>query len=517
MTSRKEKNVTGHKQMNFKAADSSDSKSEPSPDELAHHSFKAKRTAANPTDPSLFNGAQLTSAYCDHSLSPTEVVTAIFKRMSDAEPVVNAFVVLDQPSAMRQAEASAARWKSGSPLGPLDGLPVTIKDNIAISGYPARKGSRTTPDKPVADSAPVATRLIDGGAIVLGRTCMSEFGWKPVGDSPLTGITRNPWNTKVTTGGSTAGGAAAAALNLGVIHVGTDGAGSIRIPSSFCGVFGIKPSYGRIPTVPAGTTFHVGPLTRSVRDAAALIQALAGYDSQDLTSLNVPAGDLLGSLDSGIKGMRIAWSPRLGYIEKLDSEVEAVTTQAAQAFAAMGATVEQVDPGFPNPMPILEPIWLTTCWTIVRGIPEARWNEVDPGLLALAMRGRNVSAADYATAIGARAGLHAKIARFNERYDLLLTPTLATPAFEVGHDTPADGKFGNDWLNWAPYTYPFNLSCHPAASVPCGFTRDGRPIGLQIVGPHFREDLVLRAARAFEDAHPWPFIDQPTSGALSAA
>lgn len=467
------------------------------------------RATNNPTDPSLFNGAQLISSYRDRSLSPTDVVTAIFKRISDVGPSVNAFVVTDQASAMRQAEASAARWKSGNPLSPLDGLPVTVKDNIPVAGYPARKGSRTAADTPVADSAPAAARLINGGAIVLGKTCMPEFGWKGVGDSPLTGITHNPWNTKVTPGGSTAGGSAAAALNLGVIHVGTDGAGSIRIPSSFCGVFGIKPSYGRIPTVPAGATLHIGPVTRSVRDAAALVQTLAGHDPQDLTSLNVPVGDLLGSLDNGIKGMRVAWSPRLGYIENLDPEVEAVTTQAAQSFAAMGATVEQVDPGFANPMPILEPIWLTICWTIVRGIPEARWNEVDPGLLALAMKGRNVSGADYATAIGARAGLHAKMALFNERFDLLLTPTLATAAFEVGHDTPPDGKFGNDWLNWAPYTYPFNLSYHPAASVPCGFTRDGRPIGLQIVGPYLREDMVWRAARAFEQAHPWPFIDKP--------
>jgi aspartyl-tRNA(Asn)/glutamyl-tRNA(Gln) amidotransferase subunit A len=504
----------------FENVDSSASKTEPKRTGLTRRTFtgalalaplsvSVARAATNPTDPSLFNGAQLVSAYRDRSLSPPDVVTAIFKRISDVGQSVNAFVVTNEESAMQQAQASAARWKSGNPLGPLDGMPVTIKDNIPVAGLPARKGSRTSSDTPVVENAPAAARMINGGAIVLGKTCMPEFGWKGVGDSPLTGITRNPWNTKVTTGGSTAGGSAAAALNLGVVHVGTDGAGSLRIPSAFCGVFGIKPSYGRIPTVPAGATLHIGPVSRTVRDAAALLQTLAGYDPQDLTSLNVPIGDLLGSLDSGVKGMRVAWSPRLGYIEKLDPEVESVTTQAAQSFAGMGATVEKVDPGFANPMPILEPIWLTICWTIVRGIPEARWNEVDPGLLALAMKGRNVSAADYATAIGARAVLHAKLARFNERYDLLLTPTLATPAFEVGHDTPPDGSFGDDWLNWAPYTYPFNLSYHPAASVPCGFTRDGRPIGLQIVGPYLREDMVLRAARAFEQAHPWPFIDKP--------
>jgi aspartyl-tRNA(Asn)/glutamyl-tRNA(Gln) amidotransferase subunit A len=467
------------------------------------------RAAPNPTDPSLLNGAQLISAYHERSLSPTDVITAVYKRISDVGSMVNAFVLTDQAGAMRQAEASAARWKNANPLGPLDGLPVTVKDNIPVAGYPARKGSRAASEAPVAESAPAAARLISGGAIVLGKTCMPEFGWKGVGDSPLTGITRNPWNTSVTTGGSTAGGSAAAALNLGVIHIGTDGAGSLRIPSSFCGVFGLKPSYGRIPTVPAGPTLHIGSVSRSVRDSAALLQTLAGYDPQDLTSTNVPIGNLLDSLDSGVKGMRIAWSPRLGYVDNLDPEVEAVTTTAARSFAAMGAAVEQVDPGFGNPMPILEPIWLTICWMIARGTPESRWNELDPGLLVLAMKGRNVSAADYATAIGARAGLHAKMARFNERYDLLLTPTLATPAFEVGHNTPPNGKFGDDWLNWAPYTYPFNLSYHPAASVPCGFTADGRPIGLQIIGPYMREELVLRAAHAFEQAHPWPFTEVP--------
>jgi hypothetical protein len=238
-------------QTEFENVDSSVSKTEQNPTGLTRRTFtgglalaplgvSAARAATNPTDPSLFSGAQLVSAYRDRSLSPPDVVTAIFKRISDVGQAVNAFVVTDIEGAMQQAQASAARWKSGSPLGPLDGMPVTIKDNIPVAGIPSRKGSRTASDTPVVENAPAAARLIAGGAIVLGKTCMPEFGWKAVGDSPLTGITHNPWNTNVTTGGSTAGGSAAAALNLGVVHVGTDGASSVRISSAFCGVFGIS-------------------------------------------------------------------------------------------------------------------------------------------------------------------------------------------------------------------------------------------------------------------------------------
>lgn len=463
-------------------------------------------------DPSLLDGAKLQAAYRDRSCSPTEVVTSVLKRADALNPVVNAFIVLDRDGALSAAEASAARWRDGKPLGPLDGVPVTLKDNIPWAGHPTRKGSRTGSDTATLQNSPLAERLLRAGAVVIGKTCMPEFGWKGVGDSPLTGLTRNPWNTLLTTGGSTAGGSAAAALNLGVVHFGTDGAGSIRIPSSFCGVFGIKPSLGRIPAVPAAPTLHLGPVSRTVRDAAVALQALSGPDPRDITSSHAPMPDLVGSLEKGVKGLRVAWSPRLGYVERLDPEVETIVGRAAEAFAQLGASVEHADPGFPNPMPILEPIWLTIAWSAVRTIPEKQWSELDPGLLALAKQGQGVSGAEYATAFGARASLHAAMARLNERYDLLLTPTVAVPAFAAGHNTPPGGAYGDDWLNWAPYTYPFNLSLHPAASVPCGFTGDGRPVGMQIVGPYLREDLVLRAARAYEQAHPWPFLERPKSG-----
>ncbi|KAA2235617.1 amidase [Salinarimonas soli] len=464
------------------------------------------------TDPTLLDGTALRTAYRLRELSPVEVTSALIRRIEALEPVLNAFIIVDRAGAVRAAEASAARWARGEPLSALDGVPVTIKDNVLWAGHPMRRGSRTAPETPAGESAPAVERLLAAGAVPLGKTTMPEFGWKGIGDSPLTGITRNPWNTSVTTGGSSAGAAAAAALNLGVVHLGTDGAGSIRIPASFCGVFGIKPSFGRVPAYPPSAfaaVSHLGPLSRTVRDAAVMVQILAGPDPRDITASHAPLPDLLEGLESGIRGLRVAWSPRLGYVERLDPEVEALTAAAARRFEALGAHVEEADPGFADPTGILNPLWWTGAWAALRTIPEDRWGEMDPGFVRAALRGREVTGADFAMALNARGPLHAAMARFHERYDLLLTPTLATPAFETGHDTPPDGRFGDDWIGWSPYSYPFNLSLQPAASVPCGLTAGGLPVGLQIVGPMMREDLVLRAARAFEEAHPWSFIDRP--------
>ncbi|HYF56906.1 MAG TPA: amidase family protein, partial [Salinarimonas sp.] len=380
------------------------------------------------------------------------------------------------------------------------------------AGHPTRRGSKTSSPEPIAENAPEVDRLLESGAVPVGKTTLPEFGWKGIGDSPLTGITRNPWDPRFTTGGSSAGAGAAAALNLGVLHLGTDGAGSIRIPASFCGVFGIKSSFGRIPVHPPSafaSVSHVGPLARTVRDAALLVQTLAGYHPNDMGSSHAPIPDLLGALESGVRGLRVAWSPGLGYVGRLDPEVERIAAGAARVFEELGAHVEAADPGFPEPIETLRTLWWSGAWAALQAVPEARWSEMDPGFVATALKGRAITGPDVLAALNARGSLHAGMARFHERYDLLLTPTLATAAVEAGHDTPPDGRFGDDWVAWAPYSYPFNLSHQPAATVPCGFTADGRPVGLQIVGPILREDLVLRAARAFEQARPWPFLDEP--------
>jgi aspartyl-tRNA(Asn)/glutamyl-tRNA(Gln) amidotransferase subunit A len=458
------------------------------------------------------DGASLIAAYRNRTLSPVEAARAVLAGIDRFNPIINAFNAVDAEGALAAARESEERWAQGRPKGLADGLPFTVKDNIIWAGHPARRGSRTTSPEPVTESAPAVDRLIEAGAIPVAKTTLPEFGWKGLSDSPLTGLTRNPWDTRMTTGGSSAGGAAAAALNLGVIHLGTDGAGSIRIPASFSGVFGIKASFGRVPAYPPSPfaiVSHVGPLARTVRDAALALGIIAGPDHRDMTAMTTPPQDYRVGLEDGLKGLRIAWSPRLGYVRKLDAEVEELTGAAARAFEELGAVVEEADPGFDDPIETLSTLWFVGAWSVVRAIPEERRREVDPGLIAVAEKGRAISGSDFVAAANARGALFSAMARFHERYDLLLTPTLAAPAFEVGHNVPPDGRFGEDWIAWTPYSYPFNLTLLPAASVPCGLTTAGLPVGLQIVAPMGREDLVLRASRAFESVRPWPSLSEP--------
>jgi aspartyl-tRNA(Asn)/glutamyl-tRNA(Gln) amidotransferase subunit A len=458
------------------------------------------------------DGASLIAAYRNRTLSPVEAARAVLAGIDRFNPIINAFNAVDAEGALAEARQSEERWAQGRPKGLADGLPFTVKDNIIWAGHPARRGSRTTSPEPVTESAPAVDRMIEAGAIPVAKTTLPEFGWKGLSDSPLTGLTRNPWDTRMTTGGSSAGGAAAAALNLGVIHLGTDGAGSIRIPASFSGVFGIKASFGRVPAYPPSPfaiVSHVGPLARTVRDAALALGIIAGPDHRDMTAMTTPPQDYRVGLEDGLKGLRIAWSPRLGYVRKLDAEVEELTGAAARAFEELGAVVEEADPGFDDPIETLSTLWFVGAWSVVRAIPDERRREVDPGLMAVAEKGRAISGSDFVAAANARGALFSAMARFYERFDLLLTPTLATRAFEVGHNVPPDGRFGEDWIAWTPYSYPFNLTLLPAASVPCGLTKAGLPVGLQIVAPMGREDLVLRASRAFESVRPWPSLSEP--------
>jgi aspartyl-tRNA(Asn)/glutamyl-tRNA(Gln) amidotransferase subunit A len=350
------------------------------------------------------------------------------------------------------------------------------------------------------------------GAVLLGKTTLPEYGWIGACHSPLTGITRNPWKLDRTTGGSSGGAAAAALLNMGSLHLGTDGAGSVRIPSAFTGVFGIKPSYGRVPAYPASpftVLAHQGPLTRTVMDAAMMLSVISQPDLRDMTAWNSPAPDFRNGLEGGVRGLRIAWSPRLGYVKNLDPDVAHATEKAARVFASLGAHVEDTDPGFTEPIETIRTIWGAVSSTIVDAVPAHLRGKVDPGFAKVADAGRKVTLAQYLAAMQARTELAREMMRFHERYDLLLTPQMPIGALEAGRVTPADGTFGDEWINWSPYTYPFNLTQQPAASVPCGFTSDGLPIALQIVGPARRDDLVLRASRAYESVHPFTMLNAP--------
>jgi aspartyl-tRNA(Asn)/glutamyl-tRNA(Gln) amidotransferase subunit A len=464
------------------------------------------------SDMNALTAGDLMRRYRRRELSPVEVVRDALARIERFNPTINAFLLIDREEALAAAAASEARWKAGAPIGLVDGVPATVKDNIWAKGWPNRRGSRTSDPTPCAADAPAVARLREQGAVILGKTALPEFGWIGVCHSPLTGVTRNPWKLDRTTGGSSGGAAAAALLNLGQLHLGTDGAGSIRIPSAFTGVFGIKPSYGRVPAYPAspfGVLAHTGPLTRTVGDAARMLSVIGQPDPRDMTAWNTPAPDFRIGLEDGVAGLRIAWSPRLGYVEKLDPQVEAAAARAAQVFADLGAIVEPADPGLPDTREQIRAFWGAISATIVDGIPRERRADLDPDFRRLAEEARRYTLADYVAAYQGRAELAETMRRFHERYDLLLTPQMPIGALEAGRVTPADGSFGDEWINWSPYTYPFNLTQQPAASVPCGFTADGLPIGLQIVGPFRGGRLVLRAARAFESARPFATIDAP--------
>ncbi len=464
------------------------------------------------TDIKSLTAAELLRLYRRRELSPVEVTRDQLDRIEKFQPAINAFVIIDRDGALEAAKASEARWQKGEPKGLADGLGATVKDNVWFKGFPSRRGSATSSTAAITEDAPAVARLRENGAVILGKTTLPEFGWIGACHSPLTGITRNPWKLDRTTGGSSGGAAAAALLNLGHLHIGTDGAGSIRIPAAFTGVFGIKPTYGRVaayPASPFSILAHLGPLTRTVSDAALMLSVISGADERDMTAWNTPAPDFRVGLDDGVRGLRIAWSPRLGYVKKLDPEVEVAAAKAAQVFADLGAIVEEADPDFAEPYAMIMAIWGGVSATIVDAIPEKDRVKLDPGFAAMAEGGRSVSLNDYLAAVTARHDLAIAMERFHEKYDLLLTPQMPIPALEAGRVTPADGSYGDNWINWSPYTYPFNLTQQPAASVPCGFTSDGLPIGLQIVGPSRHDHRVLRAARAFESARPFQFIDAP--------
>jgi aspartyl-tRNA(Asn)/glutamyl-tRNA(Gln) amidotransferase subunit A len=354
-------------------------------------------------------------------------------------------------------------------------------------------------------------RAAPARGILPGKTTTPEFGWKGVTDSPLVGVTRNPWDPSRTAGGSSGGSSAALAAGMVPLALGTDGGGSIRIPSSFCGLPGLKPTYGRVPAWPAspfGTVAHAGPMARTVQDLALLLDVLSEHDARDWTALPPPERSFLDGLDDGVRGLRVAFSPDLHHVP-VDAEVAACAARAAEALATLGADVERADPGFSDPLDIYETLWSAGAGKLVADLGDPPDDVFDPGFAALAAAGRSRSLSDYLAAVSRRDALGIHMSRFHDAWDLLVTPTIPVPPFAAGRNVP-EGWPLDGWPTWTPFTYPFNLTQQPAASVPCGFTAAGLPIGLQIVGPRYADALVLRAARAFETAHPQPTLAPAT-------
>ena len=470
----------------------------------------AKISAATAaTDLTQCSAHELLQLYRSGAASPVEATAAVLARIAALNPQLNAFCLVAGDDAMAAARASEARWQAqrrgGAGVGALDGVPASIKDLILTAGWPTLRGSRTVDPQQAWDvDAPVSARLREAGAVLLGKTCTPEFGCKGETNSPLTGITRNPWDLRKTPGGSSGGAAAAIAAGLGPLAVGTDGAGSVRIPGAFCGNVGMKPSFGRVPAYPLspfGTVAHLGPHSLSVRDTALMLNVMKQPDARDWTSLPFDASDYRVGLDDGVRGLRIAFSPTLGYAKDVDVEVAAAVARAAASLQELGAIVEAVDPGFEDPLDICTGLWFLGAATVWSTLTPAQRAVADPDFSAEAALGETLTALQVQQFNLRRGALGAHMRQFMQRFDLLVTPSVAVPAFDAlpaGHSAMDPQAM----LGWTPFSYPFNLTQQPAISMPCGLTAAGLPIGVQIVGPMFGDALVLRAARAFESITP---------------
>ncbi|HEX9770129.1 MAG TPA: amidase [Kiloniellales bacterium] len=458
----------------------------------------------------MYGAAELVARYRSRELSPVEVTRAVLERIEAVGAAYNAFCVLDAERALAAARESEARWAGGEPKGLVDGVPATVKDLILAKGWPTLRGSRAIdPDQAWDEDGPPVARLRAHGAVLLGKTTTPEFGWKGVTDSPLTGITRNPWDAKLTPGGSSGGAAAACALGMGAIHIATDGGGSIRIPAGFCGLFGHKPTFGTVPVhphSPAGTLWHQGPISRSVADAALILTVISEPDARDWYALPPQGLDYRHRLDDGARGLRIAYSPTLGYA-KVDPEVADVVAGAVRGFEGLGAEVEEVAHLFDDPLETMIDLWSVALALGIDGIGEARRALMDPPILEIAARGQALGAVAYRKAERAREALGQRMARFHSDYDLLVTPQLPLTAFAAGHEVPP-GRGMRRWWEWSPFTYPFNLTQQPAATLPCGMA-GGLPVAMQVVGAKFADATVLRACRAYEAAHPFALPPLP--------
>jgi aspartyl-tRNA(Asn)/glutamyl-tRNA(Gln) amidotransferase subunit A len=450
--------------------------------------------------------AELATAIRRKKLSPVEVVDATLERIEKLK-ALNAYVTVDAEGAQRAARAAErALTRRGVKLGPLHGVPFSVKDLVLTKGVRTTFGTPLYRDNVPTQDAPTVERLKAAGAIMIGKTNTPTFGWVGVTDNLLFGVTRNPWDPGRTPGGSSGGAAAAVAAGMGPLAIGTDGGGSIRKPAAFCGIVGHKPSYGRWPIHPHGTTWsvsHLGPMTRTVQDAALMMNACSGPDDRDQYSLPADGVDYVKALRGSLKGLRVAYSDTLGFAPAVDPEVRTATARAARVFKDFGCVVDAVDPGWPSP-------W--ECWRFLflGGIAArlapfmSRREEIDPGLLPVIDEVLKSSPTRYVQAWIDRLAWWQQARAFFERWDLLLCPAVSTAAFELGilWPTEVDGKTVDREAGSA-FTFPFNMTGQPAASVPCGFTKGGLPIGLQIVGRRFADVTVLRAAAAFERARPW--------------
>ena len=463
------------------------------------------------------NATSLVASIRSKDVSPSEVVDATLERMDALEPTLHAFCTPTPELAREQARSVEKAIAAGDDPGPLAGVPYGCKDLICTAGVKTVSGSVAYADFVPDEDDVVVERMRDAGAVMLGKTNVPEFGYSGAGHNSVFETTRNPWNTERTAGGSSVGSGAAVASGMGSMALGSDGGGSVRIPASFSGLVGIKASMGRVPLYPGvkderypGVSSwealeHIGPITRTVADAALMLSVIAGPDDRDTRTVPVEAGfDWIESLEGDLKGLKVAYTLDWGGYAAVDPEVQRVVTDAVKVFESdLGCSVEEANPGWDNPY---DGFWGMVIGqsdlTGMRRLASELGDQMTPHLKQAIET--DWTAEQLTDAVMMRKHVSNKMWRFMRNYDLLLTPTLTVPAFELGIQGPTetDGR-EVDHFEWLHFTYPMNMTGQPAASVPAGFTDEGLPVGLQIAGPHLGDSIVLRAAACFEAARPW--------------
>lgn len=448
----------------------------------------------------------LSRAFSNRELSPVEVAGSLLGRIERLNPQVNAIVHLDREKTLEMARAAERRYISGNVLSPLDGVPVTVKDLSSIAGWPRRRGSLAFDGlSPCAEDTSCIARLREAGAVFLGKTATPDSGCKVVTRSAVHGVTLNPYDLTKTPGGSSGGASAALAMGFGALAVGSDGAGSIRIPASLTNVFGLKPGFGRVPAFPPDIDMPhsvVGPMSRSVHDAAVMLAVMSRPEPRDAFAWPVPFMVPDDLADPDLRGLAVAFSPRMGCKAPLgDHEVDELVARTIPLLARAGAQALKEDLVWPvDPVEPFQIFWDTACAATVDGFDATKQCLLDPGILRAAEAGWKVSISAYQHAMEQRLKMTAASRAFFNRFDLLVCPVVPTAAWSVERDVP-EGFADHEW-RWCPYTFPWNMTGQPAASVPIGFTTAGLPVGVQIVGPWGGEENVLRAAAAIERRRP---------------
>lgn len=470
---------------------------------------------------SYLSATELVSLFRARELSPVDVVKACLAQIDAHDRTLNAFRFVAPEEALDAARASEERWFRGEPTGLVDGVPTSIKDSHDVKGWTSLHGSYTAdPTQPAREDSPHVARLREHGAVLLGKTNLCELGWKCVTDSPLTGITRNPWNTDRTPSGSSGGAAVAAAAGMAAINMGGDGGGSIRMPAAFCGIFGIKPTYGRVPRYPQESLIacaHFGPLTRTVADSALVMNVIKRPDERDVKALPYDEQDYLAALDDGVAGLRIAFSTQFGGTQA-EPEIARIVAAAVDALAGAGALVEEADPQLGDTFEVYKVLNSAYQAPKIAGRSADEIGRMDALLVANARIGEKLLATDLLSAGYEIARWVETMAAFHRKFDVLITPTSPVPPFEVGQNNPTrllaeTPSRDHVYCLFNGYLYPTNYTHQPAVSVPCGFTTDGLPVGLQIIGPRLSDAMLLRVACAVEKSHPFkPPVLQARAG-----